>query len=103
MEILFRKLQAYKLQTSAFRVYKVLENSCDIDYSGVPFYRSRRYRLSSQIVVPNSFLENFQGGLQAYLKRAPYGYFTGKFPKFLRHFISRTNFIKTTRLKLVEK
>ena len=61
MEFLLRKLQAYKLQTSGFCIHKVLENSNDKDYSGVPFYRSRRYRLSSQIAVLNSFLEISQG------------------------------------------
>ena len=103
MEFLFRKLRAYKLQTSAVCVSKVLENSSSKDYSGVTFYRSSRYRLSSQIAVLNSFLENFQGGLQVHLKKAPHGYVTGKFPKFLLRFVSRTNFITPTRLKLVKK
>ena len=103
MEFLFRKLRAYKLKTSAVCVSKVLENSSSKDYSGVTFYRSSRYRLSSQITVLNSFLENFQGGLQAHLKKAPHGYVIGKFPKFLLHFVSRTNFITPTRLKLVKK
>ena len=103
MEFLLRKLQAYKLQTSGFCVYKVLENSNDKDYSEVPFYRSRRYRLSSQIAVLNSFLENFQGGLQVHLKKTPHGYVTGKFPKFLLCFVSRTNFFTPTRLKFVKK
>ena len=50
-------------------------------------------RLSSQIAVLNSFLENFQGGLQAHLKKTSHGYVIGKFPKFLLRFVSRTNFI----------
>ena len=103
MEFLFRKLRAYKLQTSAVCVSKVLENSSSKDYSWVTFYRSRRYRLSCQIAVLNSFLENFQGGLQAHLKKTPHGYVTGKFPKVLLRFVSRTNFITPTRLKLIKK
>ena len=91
MEFLFRKLRAYKLHTSAVCVSKVLGNSSNKDYSGVTFYRSRHYRLSSKIVVLTSFLENFQGGLQAQLKKTPHGYVTGKFPKFLLRFVSRTN------------
>ena len=93
MEFLFRKLRAYKLQPSAVCVSKVLENSSSKDYSGVIFHRSRRYRLSSQIAVLNSFLENLQGGLQAHLKKAPHGYVTGKFPKYLLRFVSRTNLL----------
>ena len=103
MEFLFRKLRAYKLQTSAVCVSKVLENSSSKDYSGATFYRSSRYSLFSQIAVLNSFLENFQGGLQVHLKKTPHGYVTGKFPKFLLRFVSRTNFITPTRLKLVKK
>ena len=87
MEFLFRKLRAYKLQTSAVCLCKVLENSSNKDYAGVTFYRSRRYRLSSQIAVLNNFLENFQGGLQAHLKKTPHGYVTGRFPKFLLCFV----------------
>ena len=56
-----------------------------------------------QIAALNSILENFQGGLQMYLKRTLHGCFTGKLPKFLLHFFLRTNFIKTTRLKLATK
>ena len=67
------------------------------------FYRSRHYSLSSQIAVLNSILENFQGGLQVYFKITPHGYFTGKFPKLLLPIFLRTNFIKTTRLKIVIK
>ena len=37
MEFLFRKLQAYKLQSSAVCVCKVLENSISKDYVGVTF------------------------------------------------------------------
>ena len=36
-----------------------------------------------QIAALNSILENFQGGLQMYLKRTLQGCFTGKLPKFL--------------------
>ena len=103
MEFLFRKLQACNLQTSAVCVYKVLENSSNKDYSWVTFYRSRRYRLSCQVAVLNSFLENFQEGPQAHWKRTPHGHVTGKFPKFLLRFVSRTNFITPTTLKLVKK
>ena len=103
MEFLFRKLWIYKLQTSAVCVCKVLENSSNKDYAGVTFYRSRRYKLSSQIAVLNSFLENFQGGLQAHLKKTPNEYVTGKFPKFLLCFVSRTNFFTPTKLKFVKK
>ena len=103
MEFLFRKLRACKLQPSAVCVSKVLENFSSKDCSGVIIHRSRRYRLSSQIAVLNSFLENLQGGLQAHLKKAPHGYITGKFPKFLLRLVSRTNFITPTRLKLVKK
>ena len=102
MEFLFRKLRAYKLHTSAVCVSKVLGNSSNKDYSGVTFYRSRHYRLSSKIVVLTSFLENFQGGLQAQLKKTPHGYVTGKFPKFLLRFVSGANFITPTRLKLAK-
>ena len=83
MKFLFRKLRAYKLQTSAVCVCRVLENSSNKDYAGVTFYRSRRYNIASQIAVLNSLLENFQGGLQAHLKKTPHGCVTGKFPKFL--------------------
>ena len=38
-----------------------------------------------QIAALNSILENFQGGLQMYVKRTLHGYFTGKLPKFLFH------------------
>ena len=69
MEILFGKLQAYKLQTSAVCLYKVLENSNKKGYSGVTFFRSRHYRLYYQIAILNSFLEYSQGGLQVHLKR----------------------------------
>ena len=103
MEFLFGKLQAYKLQTSAVCLYKVLENSNKKDYSGVTFVRSRHYRLSSQMAVLNSFLENSKGGQQAHLKRTSHGYVTRKFPKFLLPFISRTNFITPRRLKFVKK
>ena len=100
MEFLFKKLQAYQLLTSAFCV---LENFWDKVFSGVPFYRNKRYSLSSQIAAKDFFLKNFQAGTQLYLKRTPHGYFTGKFPNFLLHCFLRTNFIKTTRLKLIKK
>ena len=82
MEILFRKLRAYKLQTSAVCLCKVLENSSNEDYAGVTFYRSRCCRLFSQIAVLNNFLENFHVGLQVHLKKTPHGYVTGRFSKF---------------------
>ena len=100
MEFLSRKLQAYKLPNSAFCV---LENLWDKIYSAVPFYRGKCYSLSSHIAAINFFLENFQGGLQLYVKRTPHGYFTGKFPNFLLHRFLRTNLINTTKLKLVNK
>ena len=98
-----QKTAGYKLQTSAVCLYKVVENSSNKYHSRATFYRSRRYRLSSQIAFLNSFLENFQGGLQVHLKKAPSEYVTGYSPKFLLRFLSRTNFITQTRLKLVKK
>ena len=100
MELLFKKLCTYQLPTSAFCV---LENFWDKVFSWVPFYRDKRYSLSSQIAVINFFLKNFQGGTQLHLKRTRHGYFTGRFPNFLLHCFLRTNFIKTTRLKLIKK
>ena len=44
-EFLFSKLQAYKLQPSALQVFKILKNSGNSVYCGVPFSRSRRKKV----------------------------------------------------------
>ena len=85
IKFLFRKLQVYKLQASAFRVkyWKIPEIKFTVEFlfteagaTGSP---------SSLIVVLNSLMENFQGGLQMYWKWTLRGCFTGKFPEFLLH------------------
>ena len=44
-EFLFSKLQAYKLQPSVLQVFKILKNSGNSVYYGVPFSRSRRKKV----------------------------------------------------------
>ena len=87
IEFLLRKLQVYKLQASAFRVYKILENSWyKVEFLWSSSLQKLALRaLSFLIAVLNSLMENFQGGLQVYLKWTLRGCFTGKFPEFLFH------------------
>ena len=87
IEFLLRKLQVYKLQASAFRVYKILENSWyKVEFLWSSSLQKLALRaLSFLIAVLNSLMENFQGGLQVYLKWTLRGCFTGKFSEFLLH------------------
>ena len=76
MEFLFSKFQAYKLQPSALRVFKIPKHSLDKVYWGISFY-SWGVQILYRIADLNSFLKS----IQVYLKGLHHVFFSWKFPK----------------------
>ena len=106
IEFLLRKLQVYKLQASAFRVYKILENSWY--KSGVPLEFLFTEAGATGTILSNSCSKQLNGKLPGRPASVVKMDFTWMFYwKVFRisvtPFYIRTNFIITTRLKLVKK
>ena len=67
MKFLLSRFQAYKLQPSTLSIkFKILENSSDKVYWGIPFYRSKRLQVAYRIAALSSCLKNSQESLKVY-------------------------------------
>ena len=67
------------------------------------YFRTAYLEALLQNSCPKQLSGKLPGRSASALKKTPHGYATGKFPKFLLRFVSGTNFITPTRLKLVKK